>query len=61
MNIETCEALRIDERGAIEWTQLIELSGLPLPTLQRFSPLISEDVYDALSLHGSLRARNTAG
>jgi len=29
MNIETCEALRIDERGAIEWTQLIELSGLP--------------------------------
>ena len=29
MNIETCEALRIDERGAIEWTQLIEISGLP--------------------------------
>jgi argininosuccinate lyase len=39
----------------------IELSGLPLPTLQGFSPLVSEDVYDALSLHGSLRARNTAG
>jgi chaperone modulatory protein CbpM len=29
MNIEICEALRIDERGAIEWTQLIEVSGLP--------------------------------
>lgn len=28
MNIETCEALRIDERGEITWTQLIELSGL---------------------------------
>lgn len=28
MNIETCEALRIDERGDISWTQLIELSGL---------------------------------
>ena len=28
MNIETCEALRIDERGEISWTQLIELSGL---------------------------------
>jgi chaperone modulatory protein CbpM len=28
MNIETCEALSIDERGEIGWTQLIELSGL---------------------------------
>lgn len=28
MNIETCEALTIDERGEISWTQLIELSGL---------------------------------
>ena len=28
MNIETCEALRIDERGEVTWTQLIELSGL---------------------------------
>ncbi len=28
MNIETCEALTIDERGEIGWTQLIELSGL---------------------------------
>jgi len=28
MNIETCEALRIDAQGEISWTQLIELSGL---------------------------------
>jgi hypothetical protein len=28
MNIETVEALRIDERGEIGWAQLIELSGL---------------------------------
>ena len=28
MNIETYDALRIDERGEITWTQLIELSGL---------------------------------
>ena len=28
MNIETFEALRIDERGEIGWTQLVELSGL---------------------------------
>ena len=29
MNIEICEALRIDERGAIDWTRLIDVSGLP--------------------------------
>jgi chaperone modulatory protein CbpM len=29
MNIEICEALRIDERGEIDWRQLIEVSGLP--------------------------------
>jgi chaperone modulatory protein CbpM len=28
MDIETYEALRIDERGEISWMQLIELSGL---------------------------------
>ena len=28
MNIETCEALRIDAQGEISWAQLIELSGL---------------------------------
>ena len=39
----------------------VDLSGLPLPTLQGYSALISEDVYDALSLHGSLKARNVVG
>jgi len=34
MNIEICEALRIDERGEIDWTQLIEVSGLPEPELR---------------------------
>jgi chaperone modulatory protein CbpM len=29
MNIEICEALRIDERGGIDWTRLIDVSGLP--------------------------------
>jgi len=29
MNTETCEALRLDERGEIAWAQLIEMSGLP--------------------------------
>jgi hypothetical protein len=28
MNIETCEAIRIDERGEIGWAQLLEMSGL---------------------------------
>ena len=28
MNIETYEALRVDERGEIGWTQLLEMSGL---------------------------------
>jgi hypothetical protein len=28
MNIETVEALRVDERGEIGWTQLVEVSGL---------------------------------
>jgi chaperone modulatory protein CbpM len=34
MNIETCEALLVDERGEISWTQLIELSGLAEAELQ---------------------------
>ena len=28
MNIETVEALRVDERGEIGWAQLVEVSGL---------------------------------
>ena len=38
-----------------------DLSELPLNVLQQFNPLIDKDVYDALSLRGSLNARNTLG
>jgi argininosuccinate lyase len=42
-------------------TQGVDLSELSLETLRGYNPLISGDVYDALSLHGSLKARNTLG
>jgi len=38
-----------------------DLSELPLNVLQGFHPLIEQDVYEVLSLHGSLNARNTVG
>jgi argininosuccinate lyase len=38
-----------------------DLSELPLAVLQQFNPAIEKDVYDALSLRGSLNARNTLG
>jgi len=38
-----------------------DLSELPLAVLQQFNPSIEKDVYDVLSLRGSLGARNTAG
>ncbi len=38
-----------------------DLSELPLNVLQSFHPAIENDVYDCLSLHGSLNARNTLG
>jgi argininosuccinate lyase len=38
-----------------------DLSELPLAVLQQFNPGIDKDVYDALSLRGSLSARNTLG
>jgi argininosuccinate lyase len=38
-----------------------DLSELPLAVLQQFNPAIGKDVYDALSLRGSLNARNTLG
>jgi argininosuccinate lyase len=38
-----------------------DLSELPLAVLQQFNPAIQKDVYDALSLRGSLNARNTLG
>jgi argininosuccinate lyase len=38
-----------------------DLSELPLNVLQQFNASIEKDVYDALSLRGSLNARNTLG
>jgi argininosuccinate lyase len=38
-----------------------DLSELPLTVLQQFNPNIEKDVYDVLSLRGSLNARNTLG
>jgi argininosuccinate lyase len=42
-------------------THQCDLSELPLNVLQQFHPQIEKDVYDALSLRGSLNARNTLG
>jgi argininosuccinate lyase len=41
--------------------QGVDLSQLPLATLQGFNPAISEDVFEVLSLRGSLNARNVLG
>jgi argininosuccinate lyase len=38
-----------------------DLSELPLSVLQGFHPSIEKDVYECLSLRGSLQARNTLG
>jgi argininosuccinate lyase len=38
-----------------------DLAELPLPALQRFHAGIGDDVFDVLSLRGSLNARNVAG
>jgi len=38
-----------------------DLSELPLAVLQEFNPAIEKDVYDVMSLRGSLNARNTLG
>jgi argininosuccinate lyase len=38
-----------------------DLSELPLTVLQSFHAAIDKDVYECLSLHGSLNARNTLG
>ncbi|TBR72481.1 MAG: argininosuccinate lyase [Burkholderiaceae bacterium] len=39
----------------------VDLSELPLDVLRRFNPKIDKDVYDVLSLRGSLGARNVLG
>ncbi|MET1116990.1 MAG: argininosuccinate lyase [Comamonas sp.] len=42
-------------------TEGVDLSELPLATLQGFHPQIEQDVFECLSLRGSLTARNTLG
>ncbi|MFY9127680.1 MAG: argininosuccinate lyase [Limnohabitans sp.] len=42
-------------------TQNLDLSELPLSTLRQFNPAIQADVFECLSLVGSLNARNTLG
>jgi len=39
----------------------VDLAELPLAVLQQFNPNIEKDVYDVLSLRGSLNARNILG
>ncbi len=39
----------------------VDLSELPLKVLQEFNPSIEKDVYECLSLRGSLNARNSLG
>lgn len=39
----------------------VDLSELPLDVLQSFNPNVQADVFEALSLRGSLNARNTLG
>ena len=39
----------------------MDLSDLPLDALQSFNPKIEQDVYEVLSLRGSLNARSTLG
>ena len=39
----------------------VDLSELPLAVLQGFNPRIEKDVFDVLSLRGSLNARDVLG
>jgi argininosuccinate lyase len=39
----------------------VDLSDLPLATLQQFSSSIADDVYGVLTLEGSLNSRNHIG
>ena len=39
----------------------LDLADVPLETLQTFNPAVQADVFDCLSLQGSLSARNTLG
>ena len=45
----------------VAMAQGVDLSALPLATLQGFHASIGEDVFELLTLRGSLNARNVAG
>jgi len=53
------EAVAHAVKGAMSHN--VDLSELPLEVLQGFNPNIEKDVYDVLSLRGSLNARSTLG
>ena len=42
-------------------TRRCDLSELALADLQQFSPLITADVFDALTLEGSMKSRSHIG
>ena len=53
------EVVALAVRYAVD--KKVELSDLPLATLQQFAPEISNDVYAVLTLEGSLNSRNHIG
>ena len=53
------EVVALAVRYAVD--KKVELSNLPLTTLQQFAPEISNDVYAVLTLEGSLNSRNHVG
>ncbi|MEN9758979.1 MAG: argininosuccinate lyase [Pseudomonadota bacterium] len=53
------EAVALAVRAAVDAQK--DLSELPLPELQRFSPLITADVFEVLNVEGSVAARNHVG
>ena len=56
------DAHEVVGRAVAEGTrQSKDLSELPLETLQSFSPLIAEDVFDVLTVEGSVAARDHLG
>jgi len=56
------DAHEVVGRAVAEGTrQSKDLSELPLETLQSFSPLITEDVFDVLTVEGSVAARDHLG
>jgi argininosuccinate lyase len=53
------EAVALAVRYAVD--KKVDLSDLPLATLQEFATEIREDVYAVLTLEGSLNSRNHIG